>query len=176
MKERTMKMTRMGANGALPLDLGWRGGWLGLKVIGGPFDAYKPGVNADYGVCVRAERVPPTADVHVAIPDFHVPAASQRAEVDAALKAAFAKLLDGKRVWVGCMGGWGRTGLFLALMAKMAGEESPVTFVRANYTPRAVETQEQMEYVEDFDVRELRHWLYCQAWLTRWLKTVFWWA
>ena len=41
------------------------------------------------------------------------------------------------------MGGWGRTGLFLALLAKVCGVENPVTYVRENYSPRAVETTDQ---------------------------------
>jgi len=163
------------ANGTLPLDLGWRGGFLGLRVTGGPFDNFRPGVNANYGVCVRAERVPHTAHAKVAIHDFQVPKPSQKAEVDAALRQAFEQLLFGKRVWVGCMGGWGRTGLFLALMAKVAGVDNPVSYVREHYTPRAVETQEQMEYVYKFDVGELRQWLFWRGWTTRTMKTIFWW-
>ena len=163
------------ANGELPLDLGWRGGFFGLKVTGGPFDNFRPGVNADFGVCVRAERVPQTAHAKVAIHDFQVPKPGQKAEVDAALKAAFNQLLDGKRVWVGCMGGWGRTGLFLALMAKVAGAEDPVGYVRQHYTPRAVETLEQLNYVKFFDVKEIQQWVFWQGWTTRTLKTIFWW-
>ena len=177
MKARTMNVrTDSRANGALPLDLGWRGGWLGLKVIGGPFDNFRPGVNADFGVCVRAEQAPTTADAHLPIRDFQVPAPGQKGEVDATLKKAFEQLLFGKRVWVGCMGGWGRTGLFLALMAKVAGVEDPVGYVRANYTTKAVETLEQLNYVKAFDVRELQQWLFWRAWTTRTLKTIFWWA
>jgi hypothetical protein len=162
-------------NGVLPLALGFRGAYFGLQVIGGPFDNFKPGVNGDFGVCVRAEQVPSTAHVKVPIHDFRAPAPDQTDEVDRALKSAFEAALTGKRVWVGCMGGWGRTGLFLALMAKVAGAEDPVGYVRRHYAPRAVETPDQLNYVKHFDVDELRSWLCRRAWTQRWLKAVLWW-
>ena len=84
---------------------------------------------------------------------------------------AIQEALDGKEVYVGCMGGWGRTGLFLALLAKVCGEETPILYVRTHYTPRAVETREQQEYVDNFDVGALRRWLF---WTT-WTRRAFWW-
>ena len=164
----------IGANGVLPVKLGFNGAYFDFEIIGGPFDAYRPGVNADFGVCVRAERVPKTADVHLPIHDFDVP--RDQSEVDIAIEDTFGALLAGKRVYVGCMGGWGRTGLFLALLAKVAGVADPVGYVRANYTPRAVETKEQMAYVHDFDVLPLQSRLIWTAWRRRWTKTMFWWT
>ena len=79
-------------------------------------------------------------------------------------------------MWVGCQGGWGRTGLFLALMAKVCGEANPVSYVRHHYSPRAVETNEQMDYVRKFDVDDLQQWLFWRGWTARTLKTIFWWT
>ena len=59
-------------------------------------------------------------------------------------------VIRGKRVYVGCMGGRGRTGLFLAIMAKTFGVQSPITYVRDNYYAHAVETMAQAKYVHDY--------------------------
>jgi protein-tyrosine phosphatase len=108
-------------------------------------------------MCVRAEAVPASADAVLKIKDFDVPQITT--DVNNALEKTIWAALTGKDVFVGCMGGWGRTGLFLALIAKTLGVKDPVQFVRSNYTPHAVETKEQMAYVKEFDVKELRRWL-----------------
>ncbi len=101
-----------------------------------------PGRNHAFGVCVRAERAPSGRyNVHLPIHDFSVPSPDQQDEVELALRETLEALLDGKPVYVGCMGGWGRTGLFLALLAKVCGVDQPVTYVRENYSNRAVETR-----------------------------------
>lgn len=46
----------------------------------------------------------------------------------------------------------GRTGLFLAILAKAVGFNDPVAYVRKHYYNHAVETAEQAKYVEAFDV------------------------
>jgi hypothetical protein len=165
---------KLGANGVLPIKLGFNGAYFDLEIVGGPFDKYRPGVNGDVGVCVRAERVPATADIRLPIHDFEVP--ENEADVDAAIEETLGALLAGKRVYVGCMGGWGRTGLFLALLAKTCGYEDPIAYVRANYTPRAVETKEQEAFVRSFDVRPLQRRLFWAAWSTRWTRLWFWWT
>ncbi len=55
-------------------------------------------------------------------------------------------------VYVGCYGGTGRTGTFLALLAKMDGVESPVAYVRNEYRKQAVETRQQYRFVMEYDV------------------------
>jgi hypothetical protein len=146
-----------GANGLLPIDLGWAGGLQKFWIVGGPYDYY-PGREDAFGVCVREERVPKNGyDVLLPIRDFSVP--RDRDAVKEALRKTIEAALDGKPVYVGCMGGWGRTGLFLALLAKACGEKDPIGYVRTHYTPRAVETLAQMEYVDKFDMTELRQWV-----------------
>ena len=165
------------ANGDLPIKLGWNGGFLDFSIRGGPYDNFKRGVNGDFGVCVRAERTQ-DADYDVLLPiaDFSVPAPGLELHVRDALKDIIDAALDRKTVWVGCMGGWGRTGLFLALLAKACGIEDPIGYVRKHYTPRAVETHEQVSYVQDFDVTEVRNWLWWRGWVERWERTFFWYA
>ena len=156
-----------GPNGRLPLALGFYGGFLDFSIVGGPFDAYRPSGEHDFGVCVRAERVPSTADVSLPINDFSVPPDSRKKEVEEAIKKTLDAAMGGKRVWVGCMGGWGRTGMFFALVAKVCGERDPVGYVREHYSPRAVETDMQKLYVEQFDVAELQRWLFWRSWTIR---------
>lgn len=151
-------------NGTLPLSLGWRGAGLNLTIIGGPFDSY-PGRQKAFGVCVRAEQAPRERDVHLPIRDFDVPTST--AAVEKALVQAFAAAIEGRPVYVGCMGGWGRTGLFLALMAKAAGVDDPVGYVRKHYTPRAVETKDQQLYVDKFDVGYVQKKVRRTAWSAR---------
>lgn len=159
-----------GANGVLPILLGAKFAWMDFQIVGGPFDRYPTVEGVDFGVCVRAERVPAKGvAVHLPIHDFSIP--TQRADdVREALRKTLQAALDGKKVYVGCMGGWGRTGLFMALLAKAAGIENPIEYVRVNYTPKAVETKEQEAYVEGFDVGEVRKWLVWAAWKARVLK------
>jgi hypothetical protein len=157
----------LGANGELTLHLGWMFGKIDFTVTGGPFDAFRPKVNGDFGVCVRAERVPRTADVVVAIKDFDVPRPEQLRDVHYALKETIEQALSGQRVWIGCMGGWGRTGLFMAILAKVCGEHDPIAYVREHYTSHAVETKPQQNYVDEFDVETLRDWLFWAGWTER---------
>ena len=157
--------------------------WTGspiFKFFGGPY-ATKPANS--FGVCLL-ESPPvrePFVEAWLPIPDFGVPA--DLAEVERVLKKAFTAALDGKVVFVGCMGGRGRTGLFLALLAKVANgslirahglEIDPVLLVRARYSAHAVETSEQYEFVERFDASHLRAWLTWEL-FKRWFTKTFPW-
>ncbi|WP_430625935.1 protein-tyrosine phosphatase family protein, partial [Streptomyces albus] len=57
-----------------------------------------------------------------------------------------------ERVEVACGGGKGRTGTALACVAVLDGvpADEAVSYVRAHYTPRAVETPWQRRYVRRF--------------------------
>lgn len=153
----------LGANGTLTLDLGWRGGFQQVVFTGGPYDAF-PNREGDFGVCVRAERVPKGKfDLNIPIRDFDVPQCRPGFMRDM-IRETFAAALADKHVYIGCMGGWGRTGLFMALLAKAAGADDPVGHVRATYTPKAVETKKQAAYVEAFDVQGLPQDIYRLGW------------
>ena len=162
------QIVKLSANGALPVSFGFLYAFHRLEITGGPFDHFEDW-RADhpdaFGVCVRAEKVPASASVNLPIHDFDVP--RDKALTEIVIKRALAAALDGKPVFVGCMGGWGRTGLFLALLAKVCGADDPVAYVREHYTPRAVETKEQQAYVDEFDVSKLQSWLLWASWSAR---------
>lgn len=158
------------ANGVLTFpSQGARTAFRSFTIYGGPYAAFapaQPGEIKRFGICLR-EEVPrgSVADVHLPIDDFSVP--RDPVLVADTIVKAYRAGLGGKDVFAGCMGGMGRTGLFLAILAKAMGEKDPVPFVRKNYYSRAVETQEQAQYVKDFDVTDLRKKLVVEAWLSR---------
>jgi hypothetical protein len=66
------------------------------------------------------------------------------------------QILAGKKVHTGCIGGHGRTGMFLAALVKyMTGNENAIGYVRDNYCESAVETTVQVKFLAKyFDIKE----------------------
>ena len=113
--------------------------------------------NYDLSICLAPGQMPTQAgDVLIEWPDFGVPDANVEKEVRAAMKKVLTGLLRGDRMYVGCMGGIGRTGTFLALLVKVLGSGFPVEYVRSEYLYFAVETAAQEAYIENFNVYSLR--------------------
>lgn len=67
-------------------------------------------------------------------------------------------LVDGKKVFVGCIGGHGRTGIVLsALVQLMSQNEDAITYVRENYCKKVVETKEQVDWLhEHFGIKKVQ--------------------
>jgi hypothetical protein len=70
--------------------------------------------------------------------------------------ATFKKLVDwscnqlqsGKLIHAGCIGGHGRTGTYLAAVyAQMTGQKDAIQYVRKHYCHKAVETEEQIDFL-----------------------------
>lgn len=82
-------------------------------------------------------------------PDFRLPA--DREATAAALREAWRRA-ETERVELACGGGLGRTGTALACIAVLDGvpNDEAVSYVRAHYAPRAVETPWQRRYVRRF--------------------------
>jgi protein-tyrosine phosphatase len=80
--------------------------------------------------------------------DFRLPDSTEQAVT--ALREAHTRAAS-ERVEIACGGGIGRTGTALAVLAIMSGvpADEAVTWVRANYHPRAVETRRQKRWVAD---------------------------
>lgn len=152
-------------NGTLPLKLGW---FKTYHVTGGP---YRNKPNAMIGVKLAPEIRAP-AFISLDAPDFGL---FKPAECEAAAADTLQLIANGVPVYAGCFGGIGRTGTFLAILAKAAGHDDAVAYVRKHYIPEAVETEEQESFVEEFDVTRLRamlkrwRWERLAGWIPSWL-------
>jgi hypothetical protein len=97
-----------------------------------------------------AKEISAPCFVDLPIQDFGVP---QVKDTIRAVEEALVLIAVCRRpVYAGCMGGIGRTGLFLALLAKAFGVTKPVEYVRQNYYSHAVETKEQFDFVASFPI------------------------
>lgn len=126
-------------------------GWVHRPLFAGPY-ADKP---ADCIGLKLAPEVVGRAQFLLPIKDFDVPDPYRLYE---GLGWALRQMALGRKVYVGCKGGMGRTGLFLACMAKTLGvTDKPVEWVRKVYNPWAVETKLQEKFVDFHDFRDLRY-------------------
>ncbi len=115
----------------------------------GSADPYARGVPPDFGLYLDERWRPPWPHEHLDWPDFSVP--SDPVPVVAALESLRHRARDGQRVEIGCYGGHGRTGTALACLAILCGQapEEAVSWVRATYCERAVETDEQEAFARN---------------------------
>jgi hypothetical protein len=111
-------------------------------VLGGPYMERPEGT---VGVLL-AKELAGSSDYDVVLPiqDFSVPT---RRDLLRVVDEVLDYMLAGRAVYVGCMGGRGRTGLFLAALAKLWGVRRPVQYVRGKYFSHAVETKEQEAFI-----------------------------
>lgn len=131
-------------------------------VYGGPFRKYQQGTRRLVGVKMAAEIDHPH-EINIPTEDFCVPDVQA---MQGGMAQAIIALHCGNDIYAGCMGGIGRTGLFMGCMAKLMNDYAkndsqksvpcdPVKYVRSNYMGHAIETQEQQDYVRTFDTRPL---------------------
>lgn len=126
-------------------------GWVARPLFAGPY-ADRP---ADALGLKLAPEVPGRANFLLPIKDFDVPDEYSMLE---GASWALKQMALGRKLYVGCRGGLGRTGLFLACMAKTLGvEEEPVGWVRKVYNNWAVETSLQEKFVEFYDPRPIKY-------------------
>lgn len=110
-----------------------------------------PGPAPDFALHLRGRRPPPTGwDVRwIRWPDFLLP--TDRAGFGESLRELLERS-GTERVEIACGGGVGRTGTALACLAVLDGvpNQDAVGYVRAHYSPRAVETPWQKRFVARF--------------------------
>ena len=130
--------------GILPLVVAGRD----VTITGGPFDAIPDGA---FGVCLEpAAEKAWLADVALPTPDFGLPAPDALRQAVAAVLAQLQAEPE-RPVHVGCRAGVGRTGLFLACLARAAGVEGDaLDYVRRHYLPHAAETPAQQAMARSF--------------------------
>lgn len=149
-------------------------GTLTGNIMGGPFHGARYWAGKRLRIKLAKEINAP-CDVNLPIPDFSVPTREGARE---ALSVALHAFGVGNGVFAGCMAGQGRTGLFIALLTKLAmdyevhsgavaaldphirqesqfDEPDPVLWVRKHYYSHAVETSDQAEFVRGFDTASL---------------------
>lgn len=143
-------MKLMNLSAGMPVTVG---PWSGM-IYGGPYRKYIPGQRRLIGIKMAAELDCP-CDINIPTEDFSVPDVQ---DMGRGLIGAVQALSSGKDVYVGCMGGVGRTGLFMGCMAKLMLDEgflppgtNVIQYVREAYMPYAIETKEQQAYVTGFD-------------------------
>lgn len=112
-----------------------------------PLDPYGRDQPPDFGLYLDPRWQPPWDHDQLDWPDFGVP--EDPAAIRAGLLDLLARARQGKSVELGCLGGHGRTGTALAILATLTGQpaDDAVAWVRAHYCPEAVETVEQYDYV-----------------------------
>jgi len=114
------------------------------RMYGGSF--FMAPDKSDYlTVNLMQEKPELDSSIYFPIRDYSIPQGRE------ALRKVFEEiLLSDQDVYVGCFGGKGRTGLFMAAFLKYLGDQNPIYTVRDQYSSHAVETQEQADYVMDF--------------------------
>jgi hypothetical protein len=145
-------------NGKLPIRIG---NLIHASVAGGPYLKKPPG----WAGVKMAQEIQAYAEINVPVKDFGTP---DPEAFKLALYRAYALLIGRTNLYVGCMGGIGRTGTFLAGMAKVMSEFrrishrpgfDPVLYVREHYLSHAVETKAQEKFIRDLDVVDVARWL-----------------
>lgn len=69
--------------------------------------------------------------------------------------AVLDRLREGKRVALFCVGGHGRTGYVAACVLFQLGKRNPIVFLKQNYSPSAVESDEQEQAIDRFCLRHV---------------------
>lgn len=124
-----------------------------LTLLAGP---YRERVEGTFGMLLASELKELDHDYHLPCKDFGVPdtGAYEKAVSTICLETAIGDL-----VYIGCMGGIGRTGTVMAGVVRVLQEcsgEQAIGWVRHNYLGHAVETKAQQTLVGEFDAPKIR--------------------
>jgi hypothetical protein len=146
-----------GANGTFPLRLGN----IKADLVGGP---YKKKPANFYGIKM-AEEIDRDCVISIPTADYCVP---DTGRLLAGLYCGISLAQQQIPIWVGCMGGIGRTGLYFATLAKVMARYQkltkhkvtidPIKYTRKHFLAHAVETDQQINYIAALDVDAVAQW------------------
>jgi hypothetical protein len=125
----------------------------GAELMAVSFDTaepYRREPPPEFGLYLDQRWSPPWPHAHVDWPDFGLPTDPSAAV--GALRSLHHRAADGERVELGCLGGHGRTGTALAVLAVISGVDpaGAVAWTRDHYCTKAVETAAQEQFVAEW--------------------------
>lgn len=89
----------------------------------------------------------PGHEIEFKVTDYQAPRESEAEQYIALVDWTVEMLGKGLTIHAGCIGGHGRTGMFLAAILARLGEERPIAHARAHYCKKAVESAEQVKFL-----------------------------
>jgi protein-tyrosine phosphatase len=107
----------------------------------------------DYGHQPSSRSLPwtPGWEFEFRVKDHHAPNFADTDDYIRLVEWTLEQLQGGARVHAGCIGGHGRTGMFLAALVgsqvPVPGQLSPIAWVREHYCQRAVESKDQIAFL-----------------------------
>ena len=128
------------------------------EIVGGacgsPREGYDIYIGFDYGMKMTHQSFPwdqkddPVIEFQYRITDMCAPKSPK--EFKKMIEWVSDQLDDGKKVHVGCIGGHGRTGLFLAALVSLYEDltDDPIAYVRKEHCKKAVESQSQLKFLK----------------------------
>ena len=131
-------------------------------VLQGP--AFDVRVGLDAGMAPTHQRLPWVPGHEVYFPIDNMRAPTDPAEFGRMITWLLEQIRAGARVHVGCIGGHGRTGMVLAALVAKAKtgvpSSDPIGYARARYCKKAVETDEQIEFlVRHYGALSVKPWI-----------------
>lgn len=138
---------------------------------GSPRDGYDIYIGFDYGMKMQHQPFPwdlskyadPIVEFQYHITDMCAPKSPK--EFRKMIEWCADQLDDGKKIHVGCIGGHGRTGTFLAALVSLYEDltDDPIKWVRENHCKKAVESKSQIKFlVKHFGCKKAKptkqHW------------------
>lgn len=135
-----------------PLKLG-NGEILG-GACGSPREGYDIYIGFDYGMKMSHQPFPwdqkedPIIEFQYRITDMCAPKSPK--EFKKMIEWCADELHHGKNIHVGCIGGHGRTGLFLAALVSLHEDltDDPIGYVRKHHCKKAVESDSQLKFLK----------------------------
>lgn len=122
-------------------------------IVGGSFNHSNNSALNGYYKVKMAEEISKSCDLAIDTPDFQTP---NRYMLLNSIPQILHAIAMGQNIYIGCMGGIGRTGFMMAIIAKIMGVNNPIAFTRANFKGHAIETEAQMLLIDSIEVEPYR--------------------